>query len=140
MYTEYNTASHHFKILKKRLHIMQEYIPANYSGNFRNPCWYDFHQTFTNAQIPTSRLCTYPLLAWLKHVQAEQVLKSFGESHLYCLPAFFLSAFPKCATSTLHAMITQHPMVATNRCKENWFWNRFINEKGRDHVKQIHPL
>ena len=122
---------------------MREYIPANYSGNFRNPCWYDFYQTYTNPQIPTSRLCTYSLWTWLNHVQAEQVLrqvKSFGEKHLYCLPALFVSAFPKCATSTLYEMITQHPLVATNLCKESSFWNIFIYEKGREHVKRMHPL
>ena len=142
-YTEYNAISHHYEILKKRLNIMQEYIPANYSGNFRNPCWYDFHQNFTNPKIPTSHPCKVSLWQWSKHVQAEQVLRQLkapGERHLYYLPTFFVPAFPKCATTALYYMIIQHPLIAKNRCKENWFWNSFINEEGTDIEKRIHPL
>ena len=143
MYTEYNATSHHYEILKMRLHILQEYIPANYSDNFRNPCWYDFHQKPNNSMAPKSPPCRVALQLWSKRVQEEHILeqvKSPGKRHLYCLPAFFLAGFPKCATTTLHAMITQHPLVAQNRCKEHWFWNFFISEEGTDFDKQIHPL
>ena len=143
MYKEYNATSQHYEIIMKKLNILREYIPANYSSDFRNPCWYDFHQTFTNPEIPVTRPCKISLRLWSEHVQPEQVLqqiKTPGERHLYCLPAFFVPAFPKCATTALHYMIAQHPLIAKNRCKENWFWSKFINDDATDIEKRIHPM
>ena len=37
-------------------------------------------------------------------------------------------------------MITQHPLVAKNLCKEHWFWNLYITEEGTDFDKEVHPL
>ena len=140
MYTEYNESSHHYEIIMKRLHTMKKYIPANFSSHFRNPCWYDFHQKPTGPVINTIR-CVFSQLN--DQSLAENVLrqaKTSGEKHLYCLPTFFIPGFPKCATTTLYRTIIQHPLVAKSRCKECWFWKRFVNEIGTDRDKQIHPL
>ena len=97
------------QILKNRLNVLQEYIPfpANYSEKFDNPRWYDFHQK------PTS--ITFECISTAIHYNPliitrtlNQVEKS-SERHLYCLPAYFLIGFLKCATTTLYKMIVRHP-------------------------------
>ena len=42
-------------------------------------------------------------------------------------PAFFLSGFPKCGTSSLYMTIIQHPQVAKSRSKECRFWSTFVS-------------
>ena len=140
MYTEYNNTSHHYKIIMKRLHLMQEYIPAKFSAHFRNPCWYDFHQRPTGPLI-YNKDCIVPHQN--NQSLAENVLRqarTSSERHLYCLPSFFVPGFPKCATSALFKTIIQHPLVAASRCKEGKFWKRFVIERGTDLDIQIRPL
>ena len=57
---------------------------------------------------------------------ALQQVKSSRELQMHCLPAFFLSGFPKCGTSSLYMTIIQHPQVAKSNCKECGLWSRFV--------------
>ena len=128
MYMDDNATRQYHQTLKHSLDILQEHIPANYSANFRNPCWYDFHQIPSNL-LNLSRPCVFP--ASVDPSQAKRALqqvKSSSERQLHCLPAFFLSGFPKCGTTSLDAMIRQHPQVARSRCKECGFWSRLVSE------------
>ena len=118
--------SQYYQTVQNSLDILQEYIPTNYSTNFRNPCWYDFHHiptNFLNLTVP----CSFP--ASIDQSQAKYALqvKSSRERQMHCLPAFFLSGFPKCGTSSLYMTIIQHPQVAKSNCKECGFWSRFVS-------------
>ena len=122
-----NTSQYN-KTVKRSFDILQEYIPANYSTKFKNPCWYDFHQIPTNL-LNQKDQCSFPGsidLSQAKHVL--QQLKNSSEGQLHCLPAFFLSGFPKCGTTSLHQMILQHPLVAKSSCKECGFWSRLVSD------------
>jgi len=69
----------------------------------------------------------------------EQV-KRPGKRHLSCLPAFFLSGFPKCATTTMYELLVQHPLVMKTVCKESQFWTQFLEEQGTDVDKSMQVL
>ena len=140
MYMDGNTTSMVYSTLKSRLSILQEYIPGNYLTKFKNPCWFDFYQ------IPSSPLIQTPNCLFTEFnvtLQAKQIIKQVKTSatrHIYCLPAFFLPGFPKCATTTLHQMIIKHPLVAQSRCKECRFWSEFVDQRGTQPEKKIHSL
>ena len=130
-----NNGTH--QIFKKKLNLLQEYIPfpANYSTKFNNPCWYDFHQKPTSPliEVPNCHGVRVSYDKRLTQTVLKQVKKS-GESHLYCLPAFYLIGFPKCATTTLYKMMIKHPLIADTHCriKENHFWSTFMRKQGND--------
>ena len=114
----------HDRSLKSTLRILQEYIPAKYSTKFKSPCWYDFQQIPTSPliqssgcafRVPNNRSLTQQILEEAKHS---------SKRHLFCLPAFFIPGFPKCASTTLHGMIVKHPLVTQGKCKEGKFWTR----------------
>ena len=140
MYMSDNATSMLYPTFKNRLNILQEYIPRNYSTKFKNPCWLDFYQ------IPSSPLmemhdCHFP--KFNDTAQAGQFLqqvKTSGTRHMYCLPAFFVPGFPKCATTTLFRMLIKHPQVARPSCKESYFWSEFVSQSGRQLEKRIYPL
>ena len=127
-----NATSQYHQTLMNALHTLHEYIPEIYSTKFRNPCWYDVYQIPKSPLMQTSK-CTFQSpnnLSLTKQV-LKQVMNSSKE-RLYCLPAFFLSGFPKCATTTLHHQIIKHPLVAQTRCKECGFWTQVVNGKHSD--------
>ena len=124
----------YYHTLKNRLSILREYIPANFSTEFKNPCWFDFHQKPTSPLIQTPPEC-YAISSFYSETLAQQVVeqvKKSGEKHLYCLPAFYLIGFPKSATTTLYKMIIKHPLIADTKCpiKESQFWSMFMNKHG----------
>ena len=128
-----------YQIFKNRHELLQEYIPANYSVKFTNPCWYDFHQK--PYSLPEQKSCATP--SFYDPSVAQQVVQQAENSskrHLYCLPSFFLSGFPKCASSTLYMMIVKHPRISKPRCKENHFWVQFISQQGTDLDKKVQIL
>ena len=138
-----STTSSYYHTLKNRLAILREYIPANFSTEFKNPCWYDFHQKPTSPLIQTPD-CYAIMLSYntkLTQQVLEQVKRS-GARHLYCLPAFFLIGFPKCGTTTLYKMIIKHPLIADTKCrvKENQFWSMFMNKHGTALDKKMQTL
>ena len=135
-----NASSQYHQTLKNALHILQEYIPANYSTKFRNPCWYEFHQIPKGPLMQTSK-CYFQVShnpSLTKQV-LEQIKRS-NRRHLFCLPAFFLPGFPKCATTTLYRMIIKHPLVAQTRCKESEFWLRTVTDNDTDFDKRVRTL
>ena len=76
-------------------------------------------------------------------INAKQLLKqikSSGNRHLYCLPAFFLPGFAKCGTTTMYEMLVQHPLVAKTTCKEPQFWTQFVDKRGTDLDKRVQFL
>ena len=117
--------------IQKYSNILQEFIPHTFSPQFRNPCWYS-HFPYAVNNTTCERL-----------KQTISILEHSNESrytdHLYCLPAFFLAGFPKCATTTLYDMIVQHPDIAPPKCKEGEFWSAFAKYDGdREYkMKQI---
>ena len=128
-----------YQTFKRRLHLLQEYIPVKYSKRFKNPCWYDKHQK--PFSIPQKKSCATPLfydLSLAQHVIKQTKMSS--ARHLYCLPSFFLSGFPKCASSTLYRMIVKHPRISGPRCKENHFWSQFTSQQGTDLDKKVQIL
>ena len=134
-----NNHESQYQIFKNRLRLLQEYFPAKYSKKFINPCWYDDHQK--PYSLPQKKTCATPLsyhLSLAQRVVGEAELSSLR--HLYCLPSFFLSGFPKCASSTLYTMIVRHPQISKPRCKENHFWAQFVNQKGTDLGKKVQIL
>ena len=136
-----NNGTH--QIFKKKLNLLQEYIPfpANYSTKFNNPCWYDFHQKPTSPliEVPNCHGVRVSYDKRLTQTVLKQVKKS-GESHLYCLPAFYLIGFPKCATTALYKMMIKHPLIADTHCriKENHFWSTFMRKQGNDQIGRAH--
>ena len=139
-----------YEIFEKRFQLLQKYIPENFSTNFRNPCWYDFHQTPSSHKMEIMQKetkkhmigrCSTPLsyIPSLAKDIVEQAM-AIGKRHLYCLPSFFLSGFPKCASTTLYTMILKHPKIATPRCKETHFWAQFVNQQGTDLDKKMQIL
>ena len=132
-----------YQTFKNRLHILQAYIPANFSNSFRNPCWYHFHQKPMLSSLKTTTTCATPSsytpsIANHTIQNYENLLAS--AQRLSCLPAFFLSGFPKCASTTLYAMIIQHSKIAAPRCKECHFWSQFVNPRGTNLDKKIQVL
>ena len=74
-----------------------------------------------------------PTLATL----AIKLAKNSGKMYLHCFPSFFVSGFSKCASTTLHRMIIQHPQIAEPKCKENNFWRQFVHQQGTDVDKRM---
>ena len=133
------------QILKSRLHILKKYIPKHFSTQFRSPCWYDDHQK------PKSVLLKPKVAGWdcsptrlsYDPVKAQNILEQAerpSERHLSCLPAFFLSGFPKCATTTMYELLVQHPLVMQTVCKESQFWTQFLDKQGTDADKRMQVL
>ena len=137
-----NAMYKYHQTLQNRLNVLQEYIPfpANYSETFDNPCWYDFHQKPTSMTFECISTAVHYTPSVVKQT-LNQVQKS-SERHLYCLPAFFLIGFPKCATTTLYKMIIRHPLMADNKCliNQNHFWPKFANKHGTDLDKRMQTL
>ena len=46
---------------------------------------------------------------------------------LMCLPYFYIAGFPKCATTSLHRAIQNHPQIAAPMNKEPHWWTRVDN-------------
>ena len=135
--------SQYHQILRNRLGILRMYIPANFSNRFDNPCWYDFHQK-PSTSLGHVATCHAVAISYRERL-AQSVMtevKMSNESHLYCLPAFYLVGFPKCASTTLYKMIAKHPLIADTQCqtKENNFWSWFMNNHGRDLDKKVQTL
>ena len=59
------------------------------------------------------------------------------QRHMYCLPSFFLAGFPKCGTTTLYSLITQHPQITKAASKENNFWRVLFEHPGDARLKGI---
>lgn len=106
-------------------------VPSSFDRNFRNPCW------FSKLNVPDSiREYLYTDLSSVKSASQELVstLTSdlFSFSHqkdktsvsLYCLPSFFVAGFPKTGTTTLNAVLQQHPQILSSRYKEVHWWTR----------------
>ena len=141
------------QVLQKRLRLLQEYIPSHYSAKFVNPCWYDSrkspsrdndeHMKMLWKKAEQKVTCDTPLSynPSLEKLAIKLAKNSHvNEMYLHCLPSFFVSGFSKCASTTLHRMIIQHPQIAEPKCKENNFWQRFVNQQGTDLDKKMQIL
>ena len=132
-----------YQTFKNRLHILQAYIPTKFSNRFRNPCWYHFHQKPTLSSLKIKTSCATPS-SYIPSV-ANHTIQHYEDlltntKRLSCLPAFFISGFPKCASTTLYAMIIKHSQIAAPRCKESHFWSQFVNPRGTKLDKKIQIL
>ena len=104
------------------LTALQSIIPANFSQDMKNPCWY------SNLTLGTHLRAA--LLFGLRG--AKQLFRfatglfqtSGGSSELYCLPYFFIAGFPKSGTTTLHKALQQHPQIICPNKKEPHWWTR----------------
>ena len=140
MYMNSDTESQFHQTLKHRLDILQEYIPAHYSTKFKNPCWYDFLQIPTNLLNQPDK-CLFPVsIDPSQEGPALEQLKTSSKRYLHCLPAFFLSGFPRCASTALYRMIIEHPLVAHTGCKACGFWSRIVSQLSSDNYKRIYSL
>ena len=140
MYMDDNTTSQYYQTLSHSIDLLQEFIPRNFSTEFMNPCWYNFQQIPSNL-LNHTHPCSFPVsIDPSQEKHALQQVKNSSEQHLHCLPAFFLSGFFKCATTTLYTMISQHPLVALSKCKECGFWSTFVSEERTYLHKRIQVL
>ena len=125
-----NSTSEYHHIIQTYCHIVQEYVPQVFSPQFRNPCWYSHYPyTDTKCERVPVKISIYQHFNTNRH-----------RDHLYCLPAFFLAGFLKCATTTLYDMIVQHPDIAPPKCKEGQFWPTFIKRHSRKEKKMKQVL
>ena len=116
------------------LTVLQSIIPANFSQDMKNPCWY------SNLTLGSSLRAA--LLFGLRG--AKQLFKlatglfhmSGGSTELYCLPYFFIAGFPKSGTTTLHEALQQHPQIARPTGKEPHWWTRVsLEDMNTDYLK-----
>ena len=96
------------------LTVLQSIIPANFSQDMKNPCWYS---SFT--------LRTSPLFRVANKFSTRFIQTSGGSTELYCLPYFFIGGFPKSGTTTLHEALQQHPQIIGPTIKEPQWWTKF---------------
>ena len=125
-----NVTSKYHQLLQNYSRILQDFIPQTFLPQFKNPCWYSHYPHTKNDKcrdLPQR-------IELLKHSNRTK-----DNVSLYCLPAFFLAGFSKCATTTLFHMIKQHPDIAPPTCKEGEFWPVFIERDGNreSKVKEI---
>ena len=125
-----NVTSKYHQLLQNYSRILQDFIPQTFLPQFKNPCWYSHYPHTKNDKcrdLPQR-------IELLKHSNRTK-----DNVSLYCLPAFFLAGFSKCATTTLFHMIKQHPDIAPPTCKEGEFWPVFIERGGNreSKVKEI---
>jgi len=93
----YHQTEHH-------LHAIREFIPEHFSPNFTNPCWYSHKMppsfvkelNVATASVPGNSQNIKKHITEFKRSQGIQ---------LYCLPAFYLAGFAKCATTTLYELL-----------------------------------
>ncbi len=104
------------------LTVLQSIIPANFSQDIKNPCWY------SNLTMGTSLRAA---LLFGSH-GAKQLFRFAtglfrmrgGSRELYCLPYFFIAGFPKSGTTTLHEALQEHPQIVPPSTKEPHWWAR----------------
>ena len=116
------------------LTALQSIIPANFSQDMKNPCWY------SNLTLSTSLRAA--LLFGLRGAKQLFMLAtglfqmSRGSRELYCLPYFFLAGFPKSGTTTLHEALQQHPQIIHPYAKEPHWWTRVpLEDMNTDYLK-----
>ena len=104
------------------LTVLQSIIPANFSQDMKNPCWY------SNLTLGSSLRA-----ALLFGLRGTKQLFRFatglfqtrrGSTELYCLPYFFIAGFPKSGTTTLHEALQEHPQIVLPNTKEPHWWTR----------------
>jgi N-acetylgalactosamine 4-sulfate 6-O-sulfotransferase len=124
------------------LNALQYVIPHNFSDSYQSPCWHS--QLF----LPHRLEGLGRFLKKKTNERSDQAARSRfynqifvstpkGTSNtLLCLPAFFLAGFPKCGTTTLHAMLYKHPMIAKPSRKEPHWWTRMpLNNMNEMHLR-----
>ena len=124
------------------LGALKDIIPQNFSGSYRSPCWY-------SQLIRTDQQKIIETLLKKKSTNepSDQVVRARfydrifvstpkrNSKALLCLPAFFLAGFPKCGTTTLHMMLSEHPMIKPPYKKEPHWWTRIpLNNMNRKHL------
>ena len=132
---ESNTTNSEFhKTVKNNLHSLQGFIPDNFLPEYRNPCWYAKRQYLSMSKSKGSMLT----FSERERDDADRRFSTVTKSdHMYCLPYFFLAGFPKCATTALYSLITQHPQITEAVSKENHFWRFFFEQPGHARLKGI---
>ena len=124
------------------LSALQYTMPQNFSRSYRSPCW------FSQLTIPYQWEGLGTVVKERTNRQSLQLLRSRFYNHVFistrnrtrdtllCLPAFFLAGFPKCGTTTLHTMLSEHPMIAQPYRKEPHWWTRIpLNNMNQKHLR-----
>ncbi len=101
------------------LTALQSIIPANFSQDMKNPCWY------SNLTMGTSlQGALLHDLSGAKKFATGLFQMRGGSRELYCLPYFFIAGFPKSGTTTLHEALQKHPQIVPPSTKEPQWWTR----------------
>ena len=102
------------------LTVLQSIIPANFSQDMKNPCWY------SNLTLSTNLRATllFDRLRGAKKFATGLFQTSGGSRELYCLPYFFIAGFPKSGTTTLHEALQEHSQIVHPTFKEPQWWTR----------------
>ena len=122
-----------------------EVIPAEAQTDTKNPCW-NISLNLTDSMLNTimqnighrfNRMNESSVQAISKVLSRNPHTESTKNQHLYCLPYFFLSGFPKCGTTTLASVLTKHPQIVGPDVREIQWWTRtpLPDDMDEDHVK-----
>ena len=104
------------------LTVLQSIIPANFSQDMKNPCWYSNLTLSTSLRAALSfGLCGAKQL--FRFATGLFQIRG-GSRELYCLPYFFIAGFPKSGTTTLHKALQEHPHIIHPNAKEPHWWTR----------------
>ena len=140
-----NAAVRSYKTLTTYTRALKKFVPAKYSPQFRNPCWYstmtvpkNVLKTLTSISVLKSPVYSDKQAVWL----TKNIWNTNSESKksLYCLPSVYLAGFPKCATTALYRIITAHPSLAQPLHKEGHFWRTFVQNQMKYPHKVVHTL
>lgn len=112
-------------------------LPPEFLSRYKNPCWV---AEKPNVQLDWNKMLfmffrSGPKVKRIlsKSRNASQFIsKPVGgghsqNSHILCLPHFFLAGFPKSATTTVHEVLRKLPQIAAPAEKEPHWWTRALD-------------
>ena len=130
MTSDSNTIGLVTQTVKQFLDAVRLVVPErSHFTRHKNPC---FPSNVTIGNHLTQILLTYlrpEFSKGLKELEKvysrEQVLKMVvHRKSLMCLPFFYVAGFPKCATTSLHKALQEHPQIVAPINKEPHWWTR----------------
>lgn len=133
-----NTAKSAAQFLRQVFSI----VTKTFLADIKNPCWYSnvSHTAASNKYLlETLRPGVGKGIPRHSLTRLSQLtLGSTSEKTLLCMPYFFISGFPKSATTFLDAGIRRHPQVVGPTDKEPHWWTRGLHFK--DNLQDNGPL
>ena len=117
------------------LTVLQSTIPANFSPDLKNPCWYSNRTTLGSSLRSALLFGSRGAKQLLKFVTGLLQVRG-RHTELYCLPYFFIAGFPKSGTTTLHRALVEHPQIASPSNKEPHWWTRVpLEDMNKEYLK-----